>query len=292
LPWRIPEKQFRRQIVFLGRNMSDENETVASTTSQLLTLRSPLATTTLWLQRVLLTTLVLAHLAAPFVFAIGDGGELVRDAALSSQLSLLLISLTLLGMRWPGIVMLLIGGAFHFFVWFAIYAATQREWVFDTLIVPAVVLAISLAGLRWWGWHGAWNPKPATTTPWQVSIRQLLFVSTAVAIAFAGANWLRRFPGFEFDHYWLIVGIDGLGNAAIGLTALWAMGTPGSGGLKFGVLLLIVTALAGCQIFAFRMEDFWYSSAISSLAYAVVLAGSLAIWRLCGWRIIFREQLN
>ena len=270
--------------------MSDENETVSPATANLLTLCSPLATTTLWLQRALLTALVLAHIGLPFVFALGEDGELICDMAMAAQLSLLLISLSLFGMSWRGIVMLLIGGVFQFFVSFAFYAEIQREWVFDTLIVPAVVLAISLAGLRWWGWHGVWNPKPATTTPWQVSIRQLLFVSTAVAIAFAGANWLRRFPGFEFDHYWLIVGIDGLGNAAIGLTALWAMGTPGSGGLKFGVLLLIVTALAGCQIFAFRMEDFWYSSAISSLAYAVVLAGSLAIWRLCGWRIIFREQ--
>jgi hypothetical protein len=269
--------------------MSDENETVAPTTSQLLTLRSPLATTTSWLQRALLTALVLAHIALPFVFAIGDGGELICDMAMAAQLSLWLISLTLLGMHWPGIVLTLIGGFFQFFVWFAFYAEIQREWVFGALVVPAVVMAVALAGLRWRGCRGVWSAS-ATSSPWQVSIRQLLFVTTAVAISFAGANWLRQYPGLEMDHYWLILGIDGLGTAAMSLTALWALGTPGSAGLKFGVLLLIAVALAACQVFAFRMEDFWHLSAISSLAYSILLAGTLAIWRLCGWRVISREQ--
>lgn len=275
--------------------MFDENETVAPATANILTLRSTLSTTTLWLQRSLLTALVLAHLSLPFVFAIGQRGELVRDVAMSGQLSLLLISLTLLGTRWPGIVLLLLGGALHFGVWFVIYAEARRSYVFDALLVPGVVLAVALAGLRWWGWRGSWQPLPESATlPWQISIRQLLVVTTAVAIAFAGANWLRLFPGLEADSasplYWLVVGIDGLGLAAMSLTALWAFGTPGSAVLKFGVLLMVATALAGCQIFAFRMEDFWHLSAVSSLAYASLLAGTLAIWRLCGWRIVTREQ--
>jgi hypothetical protein len=58
--------------------------------------------------------------------------------------------------------------------------------------------------------------------------------------------------------------------------------------LKFGVLLLIATALAACQVFAFRMEDFWHLSAVISLAYSLLLAGTLAIWRLCGWQIVTR----
>lgn len=270
--------------------MSDENETVAPTNSQLLTLRSPLATTTSWLQRALLVALVLAHIGLPFVFAIGHSGELIRDVVMVGQLSLWLISLTLLGLRWPGVVIALIGGAFHCFAWFAIYGETHRAWEFAALGVPAVVLAIALAGLRCRGWRGVWDPAAAATSPWQVSIRQLLFVTTAVAIAFAGANWLRQFPWMEAEYYWLILGIDGLGTAAMSLTALWALGTPGSAGLKFGVLLLIAVALASCQVFAFRMEDFWHLSAISSLAYSILLAATLAIWRLCGWRIISCEQ--
>jgi hypothetical protein len=270
--------------------MSDENETVSPATANLLTLCSPLATTTMWLQRALLAALILTHIALPFVFAIGHSGELIRDVVMVGQLSLWLISLTLLGMHLPGIVMAFIGGAFQSFVWFAIYGETRREWEFAALSVPSVVLAIALVGLRWRGWRGVWDNTAAATSPWQVSIRQLLFVTTAVAIAFAGANWLRQYPWIEAEYYWLILGIDGLGTAAMSLTALWAMGTPGSAGLKFGVLLLIAIALAACQVFAFRMERFWYLSAISSLAYTILLAGTLAVWRLCGWRVVFREQ--
>ena len=157
-----------------------------------------------------MTALVLADLALPFLFAIGHSGELIRDVAMYGQLSLLLISLTLLGIRWPGIILLLLGGALHFGIWFVIYGETMRLYVFNALVVPGVVLAVAVTGLRWWGWRGSWQPLPESgTPPWQVSIRQLLFVTTAVAIAFAGANWLRLFPNWKpilpalFIGWWL-----------------------------------------------------------------------------------------
>lgn len=269
--------------------MPDETNPVTSVSLFADARPSGAETLMVWLQSGLLTGLAIAHLVTP-AFFLGGQGFLVRDVVLQAQLTLFILALVWGGLRWPSWIALVVGGVLLFVEWHFVIPEDLWRYAYQTVVSPSGGLLLAVIGFRIARVRGAWSSAEARPAPFQVSIGQLLAVTTLAAIAFAGATWMRQIPpdwiGNAYTTYGLVTLLDGLGIAGLALIAAWATGV--RGGLWLKLLLLISAAIlfGGCQIYAFKMDDLWLFMALSSAVWIVIVAGSLGIWRVCGWHLV------
>lgn len=242
-----------------------------------------------WLQRGLLVALAIGHLVLPALFLFGQG-ELVRDAILQAQLSLFILALVWGGWNWRTIGVILLGGAILFVVWHVVIPEHLWSYAWQSTVLPSLLLLVVVHGLRCASFRGNWSGTDQLTTPFQVSLGQLLAVTTLAAVAFAGATWVRQLPadwiGTANDNYFLQSLLDGVGVTGLSLVAVWAIGVRGGTGIKLLVLVAAAIVFGGCQIYAFHLDSLWPYLALTSAAWIGLVAGTLGVWRVCGWHLI------
>lgn len=269
--------------------MSDETKPVSSLALFADARPSGTETLMIWSQRGLLTGLAIGHLVTPGFF-LGGQGELVRDVVLQAQISLFILALVWGGLSWPGWIALLCCGVVISVEWHFVIPEELWRYGYRTVVLPSAGLLLAVICFRIASVRGAWFGLERKPLPFQISIGQLLAVTTLAAMAFSGASWMRKVPtewiGDASANYGLVTMIDGLGIAGLALIAAWAIGVPG--GLWLKLLLLVVAAIlfGGCQIYAFKMDELWLVMAVSSALWIAVVAGSLGIWRVCGWHLV------
>jgi hypothetical protein len=274
--------------------MRPESEPVA-TAALIVELPSPLTRVVASLQRILLAALLGVHFTLPHLLVYAAGNELLLDSILPSQVGLLLIALAFADLTWLGAGVLLVGAAVTGFGWMIVYPTHLHSYALANFVVPQLIFAAALIGLRWRGYRGSWHAAASETPPWQISIRLLMAATAAVAITFAAATWMRDVAAIGVaGNNWFATLVtfaaDGLSTTLLCFTAIWAAGTRGAAVAKFLVLVGIAAFLVVFQIYAFRMEEFWHLPTFMLTCWILVTGGTLYIWRVCGWRVVSTKK--
>jgi hypothetical protein len=239
--------------------------------------------------------LALFHLALPFLIRcipppFAEYQLLCSIGAIYAQLTIVPTLLAFGGLGWRGGVVVIAVFSLGCFLWSsnAPPPLTTAD-VLDSLAPMSIVL-ISLVP-RLFGLRGTFAPfPPPKASRWQLSLFHLLAVVTLIALVLGGANWLRLIAGeieFQFPttFYVLIIVVAGIIASSLNYLTLWAFGTPGRRGAKVLVLIALWTTTSWLLIYINEMEDYWQYQAATEGAWAVVQIGTVALYRLTGWRL-------
>jgi hypothetical protein len=242
-----------------------------------------------WLQRGLLALLLLAHCVYPIW--LGRVSDLLTDSLILAQATVLLVLLTHGGLGlWATLSILLLATvpAAGWYYLFATHAPYLLTYVGSWLLPYTVCCTLTLFTLRFYGFQGTWQDPVYDSKPLQISIRSLLVVMTVVAVVLTASSVLRRNEIVGDRDWWLWINVVTDGVVVSGLTALVVLciGRPGSPVLRGIILVSALLFLGGCNIYAFRMEDFWQLPALTMLAWSGMTVGTLMIFRICGWRVV------
>jgi hypothetical protein len=222
-----------------------------------------------------------------------DYARIVSYALAMSQISLAaiwaVVGRTMVLLRWGALVVL-------YAVW------SSLLWrPFEDIFVPLNSLVWQAAGLiaamlvlHWRGLRmmsivqqpirlSIDDALPAATGPRQFHLEHLFLLMTAVA-ACVGTSRLLGFAASS----WRISSLLGLANAGAAAAICWAIFAPRQFLLRLGVSLGAVFT-GGCALGL--VAHGWQPLAGLYLFHGLLLAVSLWIFRLCGFRLVFPDKL-
>jgi hypothetical protein len=239
--------------------------------------------------------LALLHLALPFFIRwipppFAEYQLLCSIGAIYAQLTIVPTLLVFGGLSWRGGVVVIAVFSLSCFLWS--WNAPSPFTTADVLdlLSPMGILLIFLVP-RLFGLRGTFAPfPPPAASRWQLSLFHILSVITLIALVLGGANWLRlitREIEFQFPttFYVLMIVVAGMIASSLNYLTLWAFGTPGRRGAKVLVLIALWTTTSGLMIYINEMDDYWQYQAATEGAWAVVQIGTVALYRLTGWRL-------
>jgi len=123
----------------------------------------------------------------------------------------------------------------------------------------------------------------------QFSLAYLLGWTTAVAVTLGLLKYTvdyRILP--PYLGAWRQLSVVAVGNASMALAVLWALLGARRPGLRVLLLCLTTAAAIASDRWLAGMDPFWASASLC-LGQALWLAGSLAVFRVCGYRVVRRK---
>ena len=179
------------------------------------------------------------------------------------------------------------------------YASPREIASFWTVLLLAQAVAIFMplsvaraVGLRMVSVGDLDAVKAASTgrSRLQFSLGYLLAWTTAVAVTLGLLKYTVDYRTlFPYPGVWWKLFVLAVGHAAIALAALWALLGTRWLGLRLPALFLITAAAIVCDSWLARLDPFW-ASALLCLVQALWLAGSLWVFRVCGYRVVRRRR--
>jgi hypothetical protein len=239
--------------------------------------------------------LAAVHLGLPFAIpwippSLAEYQLLCAIGAIYAQLTIVPTLLVFGGLGWRGGLVVIAVFALSCFLWSGNAPSPITTADVLDLLSPMGILLISLVP-RLFGLRGTFAPfPPPAASRWQLSLLHILSVVTLIALVLGGANWLRLITRhieseFPTTFYVLMIVVAGMIASSLNYLTLWAFGTPGRRGAKVLVLIALWTTTSWLMIYINEMDDYWQYQAATEGAWAAVQIGTVAIYRLTGWRL-------
>ncbi|QDU30703.1 hypothetical protein ETAA8_58510 [Anatilimnocola aggregata] len=213
-----------------------------------------------------------------------------------AQVALVAVFAGLSGLDWARLFLLAPIVPATFVLWLGQTPLLYQGYMNQLVFSHALFSSLAILGVRLSGIRGGWpNPPSSEGKCWQISIKQLLIVTTVVAVVVSGATSLRRLVEGQAEtesYVPLYALVDALATSLLTLSIVWALGTSWRW-LNFSLMLVLAVFVYTIQVFAFRMEKSWDSHALQFTAWQAFMIASLMVLRLAGWRLIRpHQQLN